>query len=630
MSPGEKDVTMNTPLFSAVIPVYNYGRFAGKAIESVLEQNMGDFELIIVNDASTDNSDDVIQKYLRDKRIRYFINEKNAGCYYSLRRGFSEARGLYAASLSADDYYLPDAFSKLADAASAHPDADIIYGKYCFVNDDGQLTQWVRHPGWDPIVRAQRISDLADLLQYDLYVNITAAFVKLELFRKYEFDQKIRVSDYEFILQLAQDDRKLQFVDEYLFAFRKHGEQLSVGDNFYVDGTQLKDQLTLIERFVTPDNYAKLDGAQDGILRLLNQKIAALQNYPESAARILPELSERIENALKAISEIRHVPDIDIKKVKNPEVSVIVPTYNRPNLLSVALKSIAAQTFKDYEVIVINDSGCDVKDVIQESGIAEKINYISLGRNRERSFVRNCGLKLATGNYIAYLDDDDAYYPEHLQTLIDTIKNRQCRAAYADSYRAIQIIKNGKYETVRRELLYSVEFSIYDLFVGNLFPNLCVMHEKSLVNEIGYFDETLNTHEDWDYWIRIGLRSPFVHVKKVTSEYTFRDDGTNTTAYNRVDFFNTRQVIYKRYQPFSASYPQVALMQQAILRSESAEKVLTPDAFVMKLLQYVNLNQTSELIKFYDSNRGRFVNSEELKRVDDLIRNLKIKKIAST
>jgi glycosyltransferase involved in cell wall biosynthesis len=290
-----------SPLFTAVIPDYNYGRFIGQAIESVLNQSMADFELIIVNDASTDNSDEVIRKYTGDKRVRYLINEKNSGCYYSLKRGFSEARSIYAASLSADDFYLPDAFSAMACEANNCPDADIIYGKYCFVNGDGYITQWVNHPGWNQTVRSQRKSDLADLLQYDLYINITAAFVKLGLFKDYDFDRSMRVSDYEFILQLAQDDKKFHFIDKYLLAFRCHGEQLSVGDNFYVDGTQLKDQLTLLERYVIPKNYDRLVGADAGIIRLLDSKIQALMNYPDSAAKILPELSSRIENAKRTI-----------------------------------------------------------------------------------------------------------------------------------------------------------------------------------------------------------------------------------------------------------------------------------------------------------------------------------------
>jgi O-antigen biosynthesis protein len=290
-----------TPLFTAVIPVYNYGRFVGQAIESVLRQSMSDFELIVVNDASTDNSDEVIRKYLGDKRVRYLVNEKNSGCYASLQRGFAEARSTYAASLSADDYYLPEAFAVLARHAAARPEADIIYGKYCFVDAEGAVTQRVSHPGWHPEVRRIRKHDLADLLQYDLYINITAAFVKLNLFRDYSFDRDLRVSDYEFILQLAQDDKLFDFADEYLLAFRRHGEQLSVGDNFYVDGTQLKDQLTLLERYVIPRNFGRLFGSEAGIIRLLDSKIRMLMNYPESAKKLLPELSPRIAAVKNAI-----------------------------------------------------------------------------------------------------------------------------------------------------------------------------------------------------------------------------------------------------------------------------------------------------------------------------------------
>jgi glycosyltransferase involved in cell wall biosynthesis len=624
----EKKSTMSqAPLFSAVIPVYNYGRFVGQAIESVLNQSMQDFELIIVNDASTDNSDEVIQKYLEDKRIRYFTNNKNSGCYFSLQRGFSESKGTYAASLSADDFYMPDALEKLAREARTNPDADIIYGKYCFVNEEGQLKQWVKHPGWDSGVRAQRKSDLADLLQYDLYINITAAFVKLNLFRDYQFDQQLRVSDYDYILQLAQDNRKFHFVDEYLLSFRHHGEQLSVGDNFYVDGTQLKDQLTLLERYVIPENYSKLAGAEKGILRLLDSKVKALMNYPESASKILPELSMRINNITNTIASLNSI-SVNTKKNTGPEVSVIIPTFNRPAMLAEALKSIAAQTFTSFEVIVINDGGLEVTDVIKASPIASKVNYISLGINHERSFVRNCGLKIARGKYIAYLDDDDIYYPDHLQTLTDALKNSSFRAAYTDAYRAVQVLENGCYKTIRRELLYSQDFSIGSLLVSNMFPNLCVMHERSLIDSIGYLDETLDTHEDWDYWIKIGLTCHFTHVKKITAEYTYRNDLSNTTSYNYSDFNRTREIIYKRYEQYASSNPQITAMQKSIMDSVKFENPKDDKTFVEALISFSTENKISELIRYYDLYRKKFSDNIDLLKVDEMIAKLKVRFVA--
>jgi len=612
----------STPLFSVVIPVYNYGQFVGKAIESVLNQSMQDFELIIVNDASTDNSHDVIQTYLGDKRITYLQNETNSGCYTSLKRGFAKALGTYAASLSADDYYLPDAFEKLAAKAHSHPDADIIYGKYCFVDSNGTVTQWVNHPGWDKTIRTERHHDLGDLLRYDLYINITAAFVKLSLFNTYEFDQTLRVSDYDFILQLARDDKKFIFIDEYLLAFRHHGEQLSVGDNFFINGTQFKDQLTLLERYVTPQNKPKLAGAARGILRLLDSKQQILSRYPESAAKILPELIPRIAAIKKTLTDLDR--SVTTKALRTtPAVSVIVPTFNRPALLAGALESIAGQTLQNFEIVVINDGGCDVADVIRASRVASRINYISLGQNFERSFVRNCGLKIAQGTYIAYLDDDDIFYPDHLQTLFDALTKGSHRAAYTDAFRAVQTLENGVYTTIQKEVLFSQEFSLPSLFVHNQFPNLCVMHERSLISEIGYLDESLNTHEDWDYWIRIGIKYPFVHIKKVTAEYRHRKDATNTTFYNHADFNRTREIIYNRYRQFTLGNPEIIAAQNAFLDNIKVADVASESAFVTTLVSFSHDNNIEEMISFYNTYRKKFPDSPDLARVDELINRLK-------
>ena len=146
----------------------------------------------------------------------------------------------------------------------------------------------------------------------------------------------------------------------------------------------------------------------------------------------------------------------------------------------------------------------------------QNITYVRHGRNRGLAAARNTGIKLARGKYLAYLDDDDLFYPHHLETLVTFLETSDYRVAYTDALRALQVKQHGRYATVERNLIYSHDFDADRLIVENQFPVLCLMHEKACLDQAGLFDESLTTHEDWDLWIRLSFHDKFFHIKKIT------------------------------------------------------------------------------------------------------------------
>lgn len=189
-------------------------------------------------------------------------------------------------------------------------------------------------------------------------------------------------------------------------------------------------------------------------------------------------------------------------------VSVIVPTYNRPDLLGRAIVSIVEQTYQDFEIVVVNDAGMDVSKIVKKYG-GEKAQYHRHAKNRGLPAARNTALKYARGHFVAYLDDDDWYYRKHLEVLVNTMRASNCRAAYTDAH-------GIRREELARQVYCSRDYSRDTLLDHNLFPVLCMMHERNLIGEAGNFDETLENHEDWDLWIRISAITPFLHIREVT------------------------------------------------------------------------------------------------------------------
>ena len=244
-----------------------------------------------------------------------------------------------------------------------------------------------------------------------------------------------------------------------------------------------------------------------------------------------------------------------------PLVSVIVPTYNRPEMLEGAIRSILNQTYSEIEILVVNDGGEETEQIINSLDKDHKITYIKHSQNHERSAARNTALKLARGKYIAYLDDADIFYPHHLETLVNFLESNPYKVAYTDALRAHQVKEEDGYKIIKKDLPYSMDFSKELLLVQNIAPILCFMHEKSCLNEVGLFDETLTTHEDWDLWIRMSRKYDFAHIEMITAEFRTREDGSSTTSGRLPDFLRTMEIIFKRYEEHTKNKPQIIELQ---------------------------------------------------------------------
>ncbi len=283
----------------------------------------------------------------------------------------------------------------------------------------------------------------------------------------------------------------------------------------------------------------------------------------------------------------------------SPKVSVIIPTYNRPELLERALQSLFAQTLKDFEIIVVNDCGVALEEILSKY---DKIVYVKKATNSGASASRNLALQIAKGKYINFLDDDDYFYPNHLQSLVEALEqNEQYKVAYSNCLCVNQKFMDGKWITTHTELSYDSDFSIEALLVQNITPIQCVMFEREILQKVGLFDENIRIYEDWDFWIKIALQYPFYHLKVVTTEYSLRELGgveQSNIINTKLDKDYTR-IIYERYADIvKEKYPAVLEAQEKIMKNDMNWKIIREATKNITLaLQARNFTQAKE---FYE------------------------------
>lgn len=202
-----------------------------------------------------------------------------------------------------------------------------------------------------------------------------------------------------------------------------------------------------------------------------------------------------------------------------PKVSVIIPTYNRAALISRALDSVLTQTFKDFDIVVIDDGSVDnTKEVIKP--YLDRIRYI-YQTNGGISAARNRGIQESTGQYIAFLDSDDYWAPEKLQYQVE-ILDRDPKVGIV--YVRMPIVnEQGEVLGMKPNGISGRNFQELLRVWGDL-PTSSVMTRRECFERLGLFDEHLPPMEDIDMWIRIAHDYNLHEIEGKTLAYYWRHD----------------------------------------------------------------------------------------------------------
>lgn len=203
-------------------------------------------------------------------------------------------------------------------------------------------------------------------------------------------------------------------------------------------------------------------------------------------------------------------PKIEIESEPLP-VSVIVRTKDRPSLLREAVESIRAGEYP-AEIVVVNDGGA-------KSEVAG-VKFVHHHKPRGRSEAMNSGVRAATTEFIAFLDDDDLYYPEHLTALAASARAASHHAAwYSDAVSAfVRQGSSGALETTSRMRIFGSDFDRDLLLADNYIPLPTLLTRRQTFLDLGGFDPEFDLFEDWDFLIRLAQRGTFAHVPRITCE----------------------------------------------------------------------------------------------------------------
>ncbi len=236
-----------------------------------------------------------------------------------------------------------------------------------------------------------------------------------------------------------------------------------------------------------------------------------------------------------------------------PTVSVIIPTYNRADMLRNALKSVIEQEYRDLDVIVVDDASTDDTRKVVASIDDPRVRLVRHEDRRGGSAARNTGIRLARGEIVAFLDSDDEWLPAKIREQVRVFADDpSCGVVYTGF---VDIDDRGR-ATYRRRVLPE-GWLVRELFTGNVVGTAStVAVRRQCFEEVGLFDETLPSCQDWDMWIRLAKRCRFRAIPRPLVRY-YRHGGPQISKARAAVREGHERVFEKHIEAARALGPEV-------------------------------------------------------------------------
>lgn len=199
-----------------------------------------------------------------------------------------------------------------------------------------------------------------------------------------------------------------------------------------------------------------------------------------------------------------------------PLVTVMITTYDRLIELREAIKSIYAQTYRNFEIRLTRDGGQPLRitDLIDD-----RCHIINRDENKGLPYSFNESYRDAKGKYVCYLGDDDIFYSDHIQTLVEALESSECGVAYTDLYKVHFKWDGGKRVAMSKNIEVQRDFDRMSLLRFNNMLHVSLMHRRDLLERTGVCRLDVSSLIDWDLNRRLCFYTDFLHIPKVTGEY---------------------------------------------------------------------------------------------------------------
>lgn len=461
------------PKVSVIVTTYNLEHFLGEALTSVAEQTVRDWECLIVDDCSTDETAKLAKLWTEDykatdkrsfarpadARFRYIKTPENLGLSGARNFGWKQAQGRYVLFLDADDLLAPNALDTLSTALDRDSGLHIAYGALDIMAHDG--TNRRRNPwpdgafSWHAQIAHLNQLHGASLMRREV-LERSGGYRKRD-WRAEDASFWARVTSFGF--------RAARVTNDTIQVYRMHEGQKSRTESGDGDWTAWLPW--------------RLAGDPHTGMR-------AVQAKQQPNVAIVPFGAQGVPPAPRRAWPVRHF--------QHPVVSVVIPVGpGHEAYLVDALDSVQAQTMPEWECVVVNDTGAD----LDLSGHPWAHQMPTFGAPAGAGVARNAGLRMARAPFVVFLDADDVLHPRFLEETLRAYDGHYVYTDWATLQDANRI--DGEVET------HTVEEYDQQKMLTGLRHAVTTLLPTSAIRAVGGFDEGLPCFEDWDLYCKLAV-----------------------------------------------------------------------------------------------------------------------------
>lgn len=247
----------------------------------------------------------------------------------------------------------------------------------------------------------------------------------------------------------------------------------------------------------------------------------------------------------------------------DPTVSVVLPTYNRAHTVRTAIDSVLAQSYEDFELIVVDDGSTDDTPAVVGDVSDPRVRYLQLPENRGANVARNAGIRESDGEYIAFQDSDDVWRPRKLELQVQ---------AFEQAPDDVGVVYTGYYRVHNGERQYgprgkeTVAGDVHEeMLKGNgwFIPTAIAAVRRTCFDTVGLFDERLQRLQDWEMWLRLSEQYDFEFIHEPLVEKRMQRDDVSVRSDTEA-FIDAMELILSEYREEFRSVGRLAQHQRQL------------------------------------------------------------------
>lgn len=489
--------------------------------------------LIIVDNASTDNTIAKIEEMQRKYKTSFasfslIFNKKNTGFGGGHHLAILNSHSDYILVTNIDLEFQNDAIEAVMNTA---------------LNEQSQaVASWelrqlpYEHPKYyDPVTHLTNWSSHACILmKREAYQAVGGYEPKIFMYAEdVELSYRLRANGY--LLKYCPKASVLHHSYEDIYGTKPLQYKYSVLGNAYVrvrfgtKGVKLQILMLYLKLVLSPSVFP---GSKREIIKNFGKVVWNYFYFDKKTLRI-DNFAAPFRGFDYELSRLGSDYPLSSNETSGSLISIIIRTYQgRARFLKEALISVENQIYSNIEIIVVEDGGSSATEIIEHFSLVfnKKIHYYSCAKVG-RCVVGNVGLSHASGKYCMFLDDDDLLFADHVGVLVEALeKQAYYCAAYSSAFEAkTEILDDKNYLEASFNLIkqHDREVGFKELLEMNYLPIQCILFKRTLFEERGGFDESLEYLEDWNLWIRYAYANEFKYIRKTTSLYRVPTDNTH-------------------------------------------------------------------------------------------------------